>query len=451
MVVDSQANVAVLEKNSDVVATGGQASGSESASKRQSVMDPPQESTNGTGDDGESEKPKLEEHLCNEEQKESRYEEFARQMLPVNASNTELKLDATTMVFVVAMQNDFVFGSFGMPCKKHQEKLKSSVASLISRASQSGATIVASLDFHPEGHCSFKANDHCKNEFFLTEQDKEKADKRYKNEFPPHTTFREQDGATKLLATPKDESRGWSTEFHGAAIVDSVREALLAASKAHKDKVFEVFAGFRESVESFTAFPFFSADSKAEEGTGGYLPVTEDQATAGTITSCFENEDQKGSCLPSPEQMKDLAKMTRIDKLLDELRKGSGAEAKPVHFDRVLVVGLVYDYSVKETAIALRTYFQKITEKTEVFVVSDYTRPAFEGSGLEPPAAKHGEVALDLEQAGVKFARVDSEDKLLSTPLKWKSSDLDGEKGGAPRAPAALYSIFALLAIIRLI
>merc|ERR1712166_1621427 len=168
-----------------------------------------------------------------------------------------------TLLFVIDVQNDFVTGSFKMPCNQKMLDLVDGLTNIMQSVSTAGGDIIASMDYHQPDDCSFNgARDgefqkvdtngdrtdtmRCSgNKVFLRAQDE---DERYHNMFPPHTLIRE------------DET--WAYPTYGAELQSDIManmKAVRTAAEANGDpgSVELVFKGFHRSTESFSAFPHF--------------------------------------------------------------------------------------------------------------------------------------------------------------------------------------------------
>lgn len=320
-------------------------------------------------------------------------------------NNWKPKTKKHTLVFVIDMQNDFIGMSFQMPCARKRTELVSQLGQFIRKQFEEGATIVASLDYHPKGHCGVLGD--CSNEAgpFMTYGDMppdenyyrgpDETNGRYKkNGFPPHCEW-----------FPNRDSRSVPSE--GAHLFLPISTLLHEFASTDNSRVHTVFKGFNRTKESFSALPTYHPESGSpEDFTGGYAVsgggwgigdgppseyrpwppdcygfLAEDARNLAKPRNlakrvpdwCFPMVDQ----LKAPEQKDNY--MWRVDDVLRWIQKQHG------DFDQVIVTGLVFDFCVKETAFNAKKHFPG-----KVIVPFELARPACEGGPLEafiyPPA-----------------------------------------------------------------
>mmetsp|Transcript_41367 Transcript_41367/g.89451 ORF Transcript_41367/g.89451 Transcript_41367/m.89451 type:complete len:436 (+) Transcript_41367:156-1463(+) len=331
---------------------------------------------------------------------------LSEQVEPITSE--EVKLDKDTLLFVIDMQNDFVSGSFCQPCQQKQDALTKNLAELIKVASEKDSTIMVSLDFHSEEHCSFKES--CANEFHFFPSKEE--GKRYRNRFPKHCVYTvSDDGKVSMKKSEANSEAGVTEAFYGAELQNNIRQSLQTASQRDSTKVVPLFKGFNDDIDSFAAFPHLKDDGTFEKFTGGYFR----EGSEGS--DCFSHAATGGmpaACLPTKDEMATLAGLTSVDTLLDR-----------ADFKRVIVTGLVYDFCVKESAMALSRYFQHKEKSVAVFVVADLARPALEGvqaAGPDPYS-----VAEDLHKEKVALTRWTEKNTIVKAELKarWEKSTYD--------------------------
>lgn len=134
-----------------------------------------------------------------------------------------------------------------------------------------------------------------------------------------------------------------------------------------------VFKGFHQKYDSFSAM-------KHDQTKEGNLDVTEKIFTGGyalpksRADTCKGLWDTKESCYPSISEMK-ISKSAAGEQLrsFDSILTANGIK-------KLVVVGLVYDFCVKETAIFTR---ENVPEMS-VTVLADLTRPSFDGKPGAP-------------------------------------------------------------------
>jgi len=290
-------------------------------------------------------------------------------------------VDEHTALFVIDMQKDFTTGSFSQPCWGSGGNLFSqNIATLIEEMSASGALIVASKDFHPDDHCSFGGT--CLNK-------KGSNDVRYMNYFPSHCTWQYKDGVAMPQSAPETP---FCTQFDvansppfclqddyvGAEFDDTILKALSGVPAAQVEVVYK---GFDINYDSFSAFPHVQTagdDVTAEETerTGGYA-LPEDRAR-----DCHGRWEET-ECLPSVTEF-------------ESITQPSSGPATPVlrsvpdillakSIDKVVVVGLVYDFCVGETAM-FGSDGRSLWHATdpEITVLAELARPSFDGKPGSP-------------------------------------------------------------------
>lgn len=324
--------------------------------------------------------------------------------------SSSLSIDNSTLLLVIDMQNDFVTGSFKMPCVSKIKALIPGIVHLIEATSSAGGTVIASMDYHSPEHCSFKGlrnvstnerigSETCKNEVFLTEADTKM--ERYHNKFPPHTQFEEIEGEQGSPTYP----------MFGARLEPQILQALgsateKAAQSNDTGAVEIVFKGFNDDKDSFSAMQHITAgeseegDLNEEKFTGAFALME------GMPSYCFEGSPGF-DCFPTRAQLDEpsmkMRSMTRIiQKRLTE---------RPVK--QVLVTGLVFDFCVKETAIYTKQFVEHLFPKGDgprVMIPMALARPALEGlPGVAGPLASMPYLdgsAAEMRNAGVELVEV---------------------------------------------
>ncbi|CAJ1422500.1 unnamed protein product [Effrenium voratum] len=292
--------------------------------------------------------------------------------------------DAQTALVVIDMQKDFTSG-------KIAGRVNSKMVEAIEKAAAAGSMIIASKDFHPSRHCSFGGEEKCSNRKDKNEAETENV--RYVNEFPSHCSFTVSGGRAvpqKAAATPfcqslPEEIRALifcsDPDFVGTDFEPAIGEAL---SKVPAAQVEVMFKGFHEHYDSFSAMHHQvrrDCHSRTKDNpsrfTGSFaLPAAE-------AASCHGKWDTDASCYPSKSQLDDSDGLRSFSSILS---------AKGIQ--KMVVVGLVYDYCVKETAI-----FTKENTDLEVTVLANLVRPSFDGK----PGAPFTGFLCDGEDLGNGF------------------------------------------------
>mmetsp|Transcript_115526 Transcript_115526/g.274598 ORF Transcript_115526/g.274598 Transcript_115526/m.274598 type:complete len:425 (-) Transcript_115526:92-1366(-) len=301
--------------------------------------------------------------------------------------------DAQTALVVIDMQKDFTSGSFAQPCwRKIAGRVNSKMVEAIEKAAAAGSMIIASKDFHPSRHCSFGGEEKCSNRKDKNEAETENV--RYVNEFPSHCSFTVSGGRAvpqKAAATPfcqslPEEIRALifcsDPDFVGTDFEPAIGEAL---SKVPAAQVEVMFKGFHEHYDSFSAMHHqVSGGGVTEEQAATEAKFTGSFALpAAEAASCHGKWDTDASCYPSKSQLDDSDGLRSFSSILS---------AKGIQ--KMVVVGLVYDYCVKETAI-----FTKENTDLEVTVLANLVRPSFDGK----PGAPFTGFLCDGEDLGNGF------------------------------------------------
>jgi nicotinamidase-related amidase len=300
-----------------------------------------------------------------------------------------------TLVLVIDMQNDFVGMNFQQPCERKRKALVSELREFITARFNEGATIVASLDYHPKLHCGVTGD--CDNShgpfmnYSGTAYDGKVLDDysyyegRYINRFPPHCEYFFGAGADKRSAPSE------GAKYHKG--ISGLFYELLAKEEA-RDRVHTVFKGFNPKKDSFSAIATYvpaaartedMAPDAHEEFTGGFAL----SGNSGTYTPwprhCYETESKDNlhapaDCFPTKSQLENPNAanngMFSIAEVLAKIQEQKG------QFDRIIVTGLVFDFCVKETAFNAQALFPG----KQVIVPIELARPACEG-GLVPDFA----------------------------------------------------------------
>lgn len=319
-----------------------------------------------------------------------------------------LDINKQTAILFVDIQKDFTVGSLAQPCwGSGGERFMQGIKKLIHLGNKRGATLIATKDFHPADHCSFAKQATCKNikgdSPDMPDTDNELSgdgSRSYVNEFPPHASFTFV--ADKAFAKPQaapdtafcsEEYQLFGIEeghfcknkdFIGAAFDAEFAKAL---AEVNKSQVEVVFKGFNKDFESFSALPHFRSNKKESDADENEIKHTGAWALPVDRALNCHADWEADFCYPTK------------DMLEDPLKEG----ARPIveilntrSIEKLIVVGLVFDFSVKETAIfateALQAKdgwaasFESASNGREVSVtvLGDLTRPAFDGKPGAP-------------------------------------------------------------------
>ncbi|CAE7403131.1 SIDT2 [Symbiodinium natans] len=307
------------------------------------------------------------------------YDEFVFENAPKHdLRNTSTPLfDSSTALVIIDVQKDFTVGSFAQPCwGQGGETFLRKTTQLIRAAADAGATVIASKDIHPSNHCSFAGEDRCRNQKDTTEGT---ATARYVNEFPSHCSFDMKDGHVVPQKAPETPFCRFLesievkvplcalSDFVGADFDPTLAEAL---SLVDRSQVEVVFKGFHANYDSFSAMEHretkegaMRVQDEESAATGGFaLPAARDDA-------CHGRWDQV-ECYPTKAELDDPSAGRRSFASILTAR----------NIRKMVVIGLVYDFCVKETAI----FTKENSPSTQVRVLADLTRPSFDGKPGAP-------------------------------------------------------------------
>jgi len=225
--------------------------------------------------------------------------------------------------------------------QKNLYEINDQIAQFMTFFSDNGGYIVASKDWHPQDHCSFgPPNPPCLNNDSFSSQT-------YQNDFPPHCVHNTSTGV------PLTETGG----FRGADFVPEIAEVLQKLVPNNLAQI--VFKGFNNSYDSFSAFSMDGGSAQELEYTGGYA-----------LTRPIGQEKIDNYYPTVQEMIYPETYMLTTTQILKQ--KG---------INKLFVCGLVFDYCVRDTAVyALNPQNMGDVAGIEVFVLSDLTRPAMDGS-----------------------------------------------------------------------
>jgi len=303
--------------------------------------------------------------------------------MPAAGPNTVLLVIDAQRGFTVNNRDDDV-GGFAQVClvkkNKHHLATLSNIAAEIDAVKGAGGLIIATKDYHPLDHCSFIGQAVCSNAaasaYMYASKAKEQSfsyeyeTNRYINSFPPHCVGTN-DGITKEGSIPAD----WTStgepvdkmfEQHplrekppvesGTDLHEIVSGAMLGYTRS-----FVAYKGFSRDFESFGAFPL-KGESANQTMVGSKLWLD----SAGKHPRPYEQFIN-----PTSEAFNTY------------MSKGVGFKALEVYLREqsisdVRVVGYVWDFCVKETAIgAVQAGFAN----TKVLTYA--TRPAADGISVD--------------------------------------------------------------------
>lgn len=324
------------------------------------------------------------------------YDHFIMNNAPF-ATESDYRIDNRTLLIVVDMQRDFTVGSFGQPCwTTGGDHLSADIATLMKQMASKGATIAASKDFHPSDHCSFRGN--CRN----TKDYKHlnfTADQRYINYFPSHCTWTDVDGnavpqqapSTPFCSGLPDAAKPpfcKDDTFIGAGFDSAIGSALWEIMQTSPDNAEVVFKGINQRYDSFAVIPHMASSGEpvtAEETkfTGGWA-LLRDRKTACMQAGSFDSQ----TCYPTTAELR--SPESEMRDFRDIVRERN--------INKIISVGLVYDFCVKETTIFAKEWdAMDDAVSFESFLVADLARPSFDGKPGAPwfPASCDGGKAED--------------------------------------------------------
>lgn len=298
--------------------------------------------------------------------------------------DNEMKdLSPDDALVIIDMQNDFLVmdpvhnpngGAFGVP---EGNKCIVPICRMIQQASEVGATIVTTRDYHPVDHVSF-----------MTEG----------GPFPPHCV---QGG-------------------EGSKVVPDIAEEMAKAKNIHPDKVHVVFKGFHEDADSFGGFPYAestnypNATKEGGPGEGIGRICTRKPGNVATCPMSCSTAPWTGSIIvqQSALQMAAEEKQVTADDIncppdIMGMHEEGKRGRKTLHeylqengIQRLFVCGLALDFCVLDTCINAKAHGFK-----DVYLVIDAARAAhiekvgtFGTGFLSPPAM----MLESLATAGVK-------------------------------------------------
>ncbi len=292
--------------------------------------------------------------------------------------------DASDAVLcVIDMQNDFTTGSFKV------QNNEEGVTALVDVLRLPWKCVVASKDFHPPDHMSFKTTE-------VVDADNNK--KAEKGRFPPHCVqhkFEQKDYSLRKVHDEKnaiDTLPGYVPEARGGAKFDErVLEALNKQKNVH---VF--FKAFFKHVDSFGASAYtgdtmISREGMLTHGAGqlGFEEVEPDlysciDAFTGSWEFPLEDEgdidsDPKGydelfasACVKTVgiddyiigQKLEDTPRLDGF--IRNQVKSASGGRLN------VFVCGLALDFCVQDTAVNIKARFRR---DVNVFVIMDASTP----------------------------------------------------------------------------
>eukprot|EP00928_Gymnodinium_smaydae_P075007 TRINITY_DN5801_c0_g1_i1.p1 TRINITY_DN5801_c0_g1~~TRINITY_DN5801_c0_g1_i1.p1 ORF type:complete len:430 (+),score=46.89 TRINITY_DN5801_c0_g1_i1:60-1292(+) len=268
-------------------------------------------------------------------------------------------------------------GGFHQQCIAAQngksDKSIANIVSIIEAVKKRKGLVVATKDYHPADHCSFYEHCFCKNrntaETYAEKVPSTEAPaytkNRYRNDFPPHCVGTAS-GEVQKGADADDWKKDPKSEFvpmHEGAKKPRQSETQLhhdieAAMKDY-DRSFIAYKGFDRDYESFGAFPMAGERAKRSVGAKLWLDSNKKEVAF---------NDKKN---PPKEAFEKY-----IDDTSDDSFKPLESYLKEQGVKQLIVVGYVYDFCVKETAIgAVQT---ELFDTVTVFV--DACRPAADGN-----------------------------------------------------------------------
>jgi len=302
--------------------------------------------------------------------------------MPAAGPNTVLLVIDAQRGFTANNRDEDV-GGFAQVClvrqNKHHLATLRNIAAEIKVVKGAGGLIIATKDYHPVDHCSFMGQTDCSNAPESANQYARKAGligsyeyetNRYSNSFPPHCVGTN-DGKTKKGSVPAD----WTStgeplhnmfKAHplrekppvesGTDLHDIVSDAMLGYERS-----FVAYKGFSRDFESFGAFPL-QGETADQSMVGAKLWLD----STGKHPRPYERFVN-----PTAEAFNTYMSQSVGFKALE-------AYLSEQNISDVRVVGYVWDFCVKETAIgAVQAGFVNTT------VLAHATRPAADGISVD--------------------------------------------------------------------
>jgi len=243
--------------------------------------------------------------------------------------------NASNALFVIDMQNDFCNPDGNFYVKEGEQTVKP-ITELMEKWN---GPIIASIDYHPPGHCSFTNATHLPN---------------CSGPFPSHCTW----GST------------------GAILNSNISNAL------NDKNAMYVYKGFMNNLDSFGAVQYPNNSDNSKYPCGRIASCTSGQGfSSGKETGGFllGNNELQYSNLNYPNETQMKAHQENIDN-----DNNTGYESidkyileKFKDIKNIYVVGLAGDYCVLDTVRNLNFLFSKSNIKTKVYYVINYTRVAW--------------------------------------------------------------------------
>nr|WRJ69779.1 hypothetical protein TetV2_00330 [Oceanusvirus sp.] len=328
------------------------------------------------------------------------------------------------LLLVIDMQNDFSCVGKDDLCAKsgtfavgqaysanpeYAQEVRETVINLISN--KKWKNILASKDFHPADHISFKPS----------ERDPPRRENPEGNEtyFPAHCT--QTDGK----------------QSYGARFVGNIKQALQNANDNREgdddDYVKVFFKGFNKNIDSFGAARYNKAKTredrlhqkvfktdKDEHGnkyrslrrpcsntyTGAYrFPLSDPKDIDSDPANWNVKKYEKNTACKVLKTKDDDGTEVPVQRMMHEVRF-QDAEKKTPHTGDVYVCGLALDFCVMDTAINIKRLLSKEGHKErKVYIVLDATRPAFIYSGEDGKSER--DMVKKLKHEGVELVFYD--------------------------------------------
>lgn len=293
------------------------------------------------------------------------------------------------LLYVIDMQNDFIGHCKSSPQKgrfnvEEGDQIIRPIANLIKKAGQNGTKIVASRDYHPNGHVSFSSAG---------------------GPFPDHCVM----------------------GSYGSSFATDIKKALLD----QKEHVSVVFKGCYENIDSFGALPY-----EKNHALSGRISIKENLPAALSFTGGFEILEHdnpifhpilstrrwllEDSICENPVEAQ-FKKAINNCEIQGEFEAKSACVLRPKNIDsdvkNVFFVGLAADFCVLDSAINAKM----ANPKLDVHIIYDLTRyawlsPEQKSYGRGPDFAS-GRFITDISEIANKYRELDI--KLVhSTDLK---------------------------------
>eukprot|EP00928_Gymnodinium_smaydae_P091270 TRINITY_DN74977_c0_g1_i1.p1 TRINITY_DN74977_c0_g1~~TRINITY_DN74977_c0_g1_i1.p1 ORF type:complete len:448 (+),score=52.28 TRINITY_DN74977_c0_g1_i1:50-1345(+) len=317
---------------------------------------------------------------------------------PLPNFNQESVTDKTALLVIDAQIGFTLTGGFSQTCiAGGYDTSIGNIVNAIKAVKKKGGLVIATKDYHPLDHCSFNDQAPCLNSkesaVSYNTSDSKYTGNRYTNDFPPHCV------GTISGKVSKEQEANWksvdSAQFKTHVAVDkppqsietTLHKKIEAAMKGHP-RSFIAYKGFSRDYESFGAFPMQQESEAAKLLVGAKLWLDNEGNVRAFDDAINPSKADFDSYIKSAQEAASDPLAFKSDKF-----KPLEKHLQELNIDKLLVVGFVYDFCVKETAIGATQ--QGNLPGVETTVLTDCCRPAIDGNCK---VGKDGEEACFIPQ-----------------------------------------------------